>query len=209
MNQHPDLKSIEQESFRESMQDGLTEVLLGLVFLVLPLLILESGFLPIFVIFYIFFIPQVIEGFRKRYTYTRLGYVKLHEDKPPKLSLGVAMMVLLVFIIIIAVLYSVYVDLVDRSFIYRWLPAVFGFIMWGPSLYLKDKTGQSRYYLFGLLMSVTGILVGLADLSTVEIQGTLYMTSWGGAFVLLGLLRFLIFIRKYPILETPEDDTYA
>ena len=198
---------IEQESYRESMQDGLTEALLGLVFLALPLLLLESGFLPIFVIFYILFMPKIIEAFRKRYTYPRIGYVKLHEDEPPKLSLGVAMVVLLIFVIIIAVLYSVYIDLIDRSFIYRWLPAVFGFIMWGPSLYLKDRTGQNRYYLFGLLMSVTGITIGLANFSTVEIQGSLYMISWGLAFIILGLLRFLFFIHKYPVLDNPEDDT--
>jgi len=206
MNEYQDLKMIEQESYRESMQDGLTEVLLGLIFLAFPFLLFESSFIAIFVVFYIIFMPPGIEAFRKKYTYPRIGYVKLHEDEPPKLSLGVAMVVLLIFIMIISVLYGVYTDLIDRYFIYRWLPAVFGFIMWGPSLYLKDRTGQNRYYLFGLLMSVTGILIGLADFATVQIQGTLYMVSWGAAFFVLGLLRFLIFIRKYPILEIPEDD---
>jgi hypothetical protein len=207
MNEHQDLKMIEQESYREYMQDGLTEVLLGLIFLVFPFLLFEPGFIAIFVVFYILFMPQVVEGFRRKYTYPRIGYAKLHEDEPPRLSLGVAMVVLLIFIIIITVFYALFTNLIDRYFIYRWLPAVFGFIMWGPSLYLKDKTGQNRYYLFGLLMSVTGVLVGLANFSTVNIQGALYMVSWGAAFFILGLLRFLLFIRKYPILAIPEDDT--
>lgn len=206
MNEHRDLKMIEQESYRELMQDGLTEVLLGLILLAFPLILFESGFLVIFVIFYIIYMPQAIEAFRKKYTYPRIGYVKLHEDEAPKLSLGIVIAVLLMFIIIIAVIYSVYANLIDKSFIYRWLPAVFGFIMWGPSLYLKDRTGQNGYYLLGLLMSITGILVGLANLSTVEVQGILYMISWGIIFLTLGLMRFHLFIRKYPILENPEDD---
>ncbi len=206
MNEHKDLKMLEQDSYGEFMQDGLTETLLGLVFLVFPLLLTEPGFVSIFVVFYIIFIPQVVEVFRKKYTYPRIGYVKLHEDEPPKLSLGVAIVVLLIFIGIISVLYGLFTNLIDRFFIYRWLPAVFGFIMWGPSLYLKDKTGQNKYYLFGLLMSITGILIGLADFATVQIQGTLFFVSWGTVFFILGIMRFLIFIHKYPVLETPEDD---
>ncbi|MBN2228072.1 MAG: hypothetical protein JW779_00660 [Candidatus Thorarchaeota archaeon] len=206
MNEHQDLKMIEQESYCELMQDGLTEVLLGLVFLVLPLLLFEPSFVGIFVVFYIILMPQAIESFRKKHTYPRIGYVKLQEEEAPKLSLGVAMVVLVIFIIIIVVVHGLFTNLIDRFFIYRWLPAVFGFIMWGPSLYLKDKTGQSKYYLFGLFMSVTGIMIGLADFSTVNIQGALYMLSWGTFFVVLGLLRFLLFIRKYPVLENPEDD---
>ena len=207
MNEHHDLKMIEQESYREYMQDGLTEVLLGLIFLVFPLFLFESSFIAFFVIFYILFMPRIVEAFRMKYTYPRIGYAKLHEDEPPRLSLGVAVVVLLIFIIIISVFYALFTDLIDRYFIYRWLPAVFGFIMWGPSLYLKDRTGQNRYYLFGLLMSVTGITIGLANFSTVEIQGSLYMISWGLAFIILGLLRFLLFIHKYPVLDNPEDDT--
>jgi hypothetical protein len=207
MNEHQDLKAIEQESYRESIQDGLTEFLMGLIFLIFPILIFKASFVSIFVVFYIIFMPQVVEAFRRKYTYPRIGYVKLHEDEPPRLSLGVAMVVLLIFVIIITIFYALFTDLIDRYFIYRWIPAVFGFIMWGPSLYLKEKTGQYRFYLFGLLMSVTGIIVGLANFSTVEIQGTLYMVSWGIVFVIIGLVRFLLFIRKYPVLEIPEDDT--
>ena len=200
-----DLLEIERTTYRESMRDGLTEFLLGLVLIVVPGLMLESFFVPIFVVFYILFLPQGFEAFRRRFTYSRTGYVKLREDQPPKLSLGVAVVVLLIFISIIAVFYSLAIGVIDRYFIWRCLPAVFGFIMWGPSLYLKDKTGQNRYYLLGTLMTVTGLAVTLAMFIPATYALTIYMLSWGLAFVVLGIIRFTLFVRKYPIVDIPED----
>jgi hypothetical protein len=200
-----DLLEIERTTYRESMRDGLTEFLLGLVLIVIPGLMLESTFVPIFVVFYILFLPQGIEAFRRRFTYPRTGYVKLREEQPPKLSLGVAVAVLLIFISIIAVLYSLAIGVIDRYFIWRCLPTVFGFIMWGPSLYLKEKTGQNRYYLFGTLMSVTGLAVTLALFIPATYALTIYMLSWGLVFLVLGIIRFVLFVRKYPIVDIPED----
>ena len=200
------LIEIEQKSFRELIQDGSTETLLGLVLLVFPAIMAESSFVPFFVVFYIIFMPHLIEGFRKRYVYPRIGYVKLKEEEPPKLSLGIAMVVLLIFVSVIVVLYTLSIGLIDRDFIWRWLPTVFGFIMWGPSLYLKDKTGQNKFYLFGALMTVTGIAISLTASIPAGIAMTIYMVGWGLFFLVLGLVRFLLFIRKYPVLDTPEDD---
>ena len=202
-----ELLEIERKTYRESMRDGLTEFLLGLVLIVIPGIMLKSSFVPIFVVFYIIFLPQGIEAFRRRFTYPRTGYVKLREQQPPKLSLGVAVVVLLIFVSIIAVFYSLAIGVIDRYFIWRCLPTVFGFIMWGPSLYLKDKTGQNRYYLFGTLMTVTGLAVTLAVFIPATYALTIYMLSWGLAFLVLGIIRFVLFIRKYPVIDTPEDDS--
>jgi len=138
--------------------------------------------------------------------YPRIGYVKLKEEEPPKLSLGIAMVVLLIFVSVIVLLYTLSIGLIDRDFIWRWLPTVFGFIMWGPSLYLKEKTGQNRFYLFGAMMTVTGIVISLTASIPAGIAMTIYMVGWGLFFLFLGLVRFLLFIRKYPVLDTPEDD---
>ena len=204
VNEETNLKTVEQESYRELMQDGFSEILVGTIFLVLPAIFFQSSFLPIFVVFYIIFMPQGVEVIRKKYTYPRIGYVKLREDEAPKISLGIVVVVLLIFITIIAVFYFAFIDVIDRFFVFKWMPAVFGFIMWGPSLYLKDKTGQKAYYLPGILMSVTGVATSLAAFITAEVGTSLFMICWGLAFIGLGLVRFLLFIRKYPILDDPE-----
>jgi hypothetical protein len=207
VNEQQDLKIIEQESYRELLQDGFTEMLTGSIFLALPAILIKPAFVSIFVVFYIFFIPQAVEVIRKKYTYPRIGYVRPHEDEPLTLSLGVVMTVLLIFIIIIAVLYSASIGVIDRFFILKWMPAVVGFIMCGPSLYLKDKTGRASYYLPGILMPITGLATSLADFLTAEVGTSLYMVGWGLAFVLLGIIRFALFIHKYPVIDDVEVDT--
>jgi uncharacterized membrane protein HdeD (DUF308 family) len=202
-----DLLKIERGTYRESMKDGLTEFLLGIVLCVIPGLMLKSYFVPIFVVFYIIFLPQGIEAFRRKYTYPRTGYVKFREEKTPKLTLGVAAAVLLAFITIIAILYSLSIGVIDRYFIWKWLPTVFGVIMVGPSLYLRDKTGQNRYYLWGVLTTISGLAVSLAPFISAEVSLAVYMFSWGSVFMVLGIIRFVIFIRNNPVIDTPEDDS--
>ncbi len=205
MNEN-DILEIERGTFRESMKDGLTEFLLGLVLLVVPGLMIESFFVPIFVVFYIIFLPQGVEAFRRKYTYPRTGYVKMREESPPKLTLGVAAAVLLIFITIVAIFYSFSIGVIDRYFIWKWLPTVFGVIMCGPSLYLKDKTGQNRYYLWGILTTITGVAVSLAPFISAELSLTLYMIAWGVFFMVLGIIRFILFIRNNPVIDAREDD---
>ncbi|NHI90598.1 MAG: hypothetical protein EAX87_13840 [Candidatus Thorarchaeota archaeon] len=77
--------------------------------------------------------------------------------------------------------------------------------MWGPCLSLQDQTGQERYYLLGTVMTVTGLAVTLAMFIPATYALTIYMLSWGLAFVVLGIIRFTLFVRKYPIVDIPED----
>jgi hypothetical protein len=206
MNEN-ELLEIEQVTYRESMKDGLMEFLLGVVLIVIPGIMVESFLVPIFVVFYLFFLPQGIEVFKRKYTYPRTGYVKLREEQPPRLTLGVVAVVLLIFIGIITVLYSLSIGVVDRYFIWKWLPTLFGVIMWGPALYLKDKTGQNRYYLWSTLATVTGIAVSLAPFITAEVSLALYMLIWGISFMVLGIIRFILFIRHNPMIDAPESDS--
>jgi hypothetical protein len=207
MNEEQDLKTIEQGSFREIMQDGFTEIMAGTIFLVFPAIIAKPAFVPIFVVFYIFFLPQFVEVVRKKYVYPRIGYVKLREEEPPKVTAGVVITVILMIAGGIVLIYLISIGLISPDLLYRWVPAFFGLIMWAPSVYLKDKTGQNRYYLFGALMTITGIAVGLANFLPVEVVTITYSLSWGTAFFALGIVRVVLFIRRYPVIESPEDDT--
>ena len=70
---------------------------------------------------------------------------------------------------------------------------------------MKDKTGQNRYYLFGTLMTVTGLAITLALFIPATYALTIYMLFWGLTFIVLGIIRFALFIRKHPVVDTPED----
>ena len=206
MNEEQDLKKIEQESFRELMQDGFTEIMAGTIFLVFPAIIAKPAFVPFFVLFYIFFLPQFVEVVRKKYVYPRIGYVKLREEEPFKVTAGVVITVILLIAGGIILIYAIATEIISSELVYRWVPAFFGLIMWAPSVYLKNKTGQNRYYLFGALMTITGFIVGFAYFLPVEVVTAVYALSWGLAFFVLGVIRAALFIRKYPVIDSPEDD---
>jgi len=205
MNEEQNLKKLEQESFRDLMQDGFTEMLAGLLFLVFPILFQRSYFIPIFVVFYIFFLPIFIESIRKRYVYPRIGYVKLREDEPPKVTAGVVITVIILIIGGILVVYAVMTGLITSAIVYRWVPAFFGVIMWAPSLFLADKTGQKRYYLLGGLMTISGVVVSLADFLPAESTTIAFGLIWGFSFLIVGIIRYGLFIRRYPVIESQED----
>ncbi len=205
MNEKQNLKKIEQESFRDLMQDGFTEMLAGLLFLVFPVLIQRSYFIPIFVVFYIFFLPVFLESIRKRYVYPRIGYVKLREDAPPKVTARVVATVIILIIGGILVIYAVVTGFITSEVVYRWIPAFLGVIMWAPSLFLVDKTGQKRYYLLGGLMTISGVAVSLADFLPAESTTIVFGLIWGLSFLIVGIIRYGLFIRRYPVIETQED----
>ena len=133
--------------------------------------------------------------------------MKLREEEPPKVTAGVVVAVILMIAAGIIVVYAISIGFISSDTIYRWVPAFFGVIMWAPSLYLTDKTGQKRYYLFGALMTITGFAVALADFLPVEAVVVVYSLSWGAVFFVLGITRAVLFIRKYPVIESPEDDS--
>ena len=101
------------------MQDGSTEIMAGLFFLVFPLLIREPGLAGIFVMFYVLFFPQFIEVVRKKYVYPRIGYVKLREEEPLKLTAGYVVTVFLLVAAGIVLVYAISIDFIILDMIYR------------------------------------------------------------------------------------------
>ena len=77
MTEKIDLKEMKQQANRLLSQDGLMELLMGAI-----LFVSSSSFsgTPIFTPFlglYVLFLNRILEGFRKRFTYPRIGYIKL------------------------------------------------------------------------------------------------------------------------------------
>jgi hypothetical protein len=188
MNQQ-NLTEIEQKSYLELMQDGFTEIMTGLIFLVFPVMFVQPAFVSIFGAMYVLFLPHIVEGIRKKYVYPRIGYVKLRDDEPFKVTAGI---VVIVILMVAGGIFLIYLIAIDFRF---------------PSVYLKNKTGQNRYFLLAALMTITGFAVGFIDFIPVEFVIAVYSLSWGLAFLMLGIVRYALFIRKYPVIESPEDDS--
>jgi hypothetical protein len=112
MTQEIDLKELEKKAYRDSQQDGLMEVMMGLI------LMTFGGFFysPIFAfyILLIIFSGKIVEFVRRRYTYPRIGVVKFHRENPKDALTGVFLFELAV-IVIMFTLISIFGNVTDYS----------------------------------------------------------------------------------------------
>jgi len=215
MTNETSLETVEQESVQELTQDGFIELNFGVLLLLFFNIIykpsapsiFEAWFnlaLVIFCMFYIIFAFSFYRGFKKKYVYPRIGYAKLREVHSSKAILGTIVIFILSVTEEITLIYIISIDVVTMDWVYRWIPVFFGLTACTFSFLLKYRTGQNRYYLLGVLMTITGLTAALADFISTDMALTIYFDGWSIAILVLGVIKFLLFIRKYPITNTPE-----
>ncbi len=202
MTQEINLKELEKKAYRDSQQDGLMEVMMGLI------LMTFGGFFysPIFAfyILLIVFSGKIVEFVRRRYTYPRIGVVKFREENPKDTLTGVLLFELAV-IVIIFTLISISGDVTDYSLWVNWAPLFFGMILVGPFAHAASRSGSVRYYGYAILSVILGIFFSLVEFGYGYTGLTLYLVLIGGFLVLIGLVIFIRFLRKYRL---PEKETY-
>lgn len=205
MNEDIDVERIGRETYSYFMKDGLTEIFLGIVLLIASVTMFRS-YLVVFVVFFVIFGAVVTERIRERHTYPRIGYAKIpidEKDTDPKGFLVFMVVVIVIFLITLQALYGTIFD-VDRM--YQWMPTFFGLVMFGPSLFLENKTGDKRYYLLGAAFLSTGVVVSYLVEGPRFTGLMLYLGGWGLAFLVFGVLRALWFVMKNPIMLTEEGE---
>ena len=203
MTQEINLKEIEKKAYRDSQQDGLMEVMMGLI------LITFGGFFysPIFAfyILLIIFSKKIVGYIRRRYTYPRIGFVKFHEENPKDALTGVFLFEFAV-IVIIFTLISIFGDLKDYSQWVKWSPLFFGMILVGPFAHAASRSGSIRYTGYAILSVVLGLFFTLIEFGSGCAGLILYLVFIGAFLFLSGLVIFTLFLRKYPlpVEETPD-----
>ena len=89
MSDKINLKEMEQNAYKRLNEDGLMELLMGaILFVVSSTFGGKSSFAP-FLAMYVIFIKQIVEGFRERYTYPRIGYLKLPDEEEKNIGIGI------------------------------------------------------------------------------------------------------------------------
>jgi len=190
-----DLPKIEKKAYRDSQQDGLMEVMMGLI------LMTFGGFFysPIFAfyILLIIFSGKIVEAIRRRYTYPRIGFVKFHRENPKDALTGVFLFELAV-IVIMFTLISLFGNVKDYSQWVNWAPLFFGMILVGPFAHAQSRSGSVRYTGYAILSVVLGVFFSLIEFGSGCTGLILYLILIGGFLVLSGLVIFIRFLRKYP-----------
>jgi MFS family permease len=206
MSQNLDLKAIERKAFRSVHQDGLTDIYIGGLLLVLSLFfaIPESGegeltymglaLLGVAIVFAIFQLGK------KFITVPRMGQVKFGpERRKRKVTLAWVMGFFFLFTLALF-LYSLYVwntgisiGLALSPSLERGLVGFVAALIAGMSVIVKSYFMEfMRGYLIGLLM-------GCGFFLTLWFDSTVPMIVAGALILLPGLVIFINFLRQHPL----------
>jgi MFS family permease len=191
------LKEMEKKSWRYSIQDGLIEVSLGILLVVLGLLLSIEFTIGFIVVFFIIFMNPLLEIVRKKYTYPRIGRVKVHEDEPKKTMVGIFLYLITVAMIMGIAMFVIFGE-INAENIYKSLPIFYSIMILGAMLYSYGKSESQRFYLYAVLALLTAPVF-----SYINFEGRLanigyYLLFIGFIFLIIGLIIFIHFLIKYP-----------
>ncbi len=203
MTQEINLKELEKKAYRDSQQDGLMEIMMGLILMTFGGFFYSTVFA--FYILLIVFSGKIVEFVRRRYTYPRIGFVKFRRENPKDALTGVLLFELAV-IVIMFTLISIFGNVTDYSSWVKWSPLFFGMILVGPFAHAQSRSGSIRYYGYAILSVILGLVFSLIEFGSGCTGLILYLVLIGGFLVLGGLVIFIRFLRKYPLPETVVHD---
>ena len=199
-----------RNAYRATMKDGFIEILAGFFFVMTPIIFIQPIFVSFFVVIYVIFLPQYAEIFRKKYTYPRVGYVKLRTDPldyRPKALLA------LLFVVIVSSAILVMLMTQDVANYYNWFimfPFILGAALIAPSAYLVDRTGAKIYWGFGIVTTILGLIISILTFTYPPdgpFDGLLAFSILLGVGLLIGgFIKFAYFIRSNPVIAVQEEN---
>jgi len=147
----------------------------------------------------------VLVAMRKRFTYPRIGYVKLIPDKPKEV-LGAIFLITLIVIVVMAVTFFLLGDVRDFNLWLKWIPVWGGVVLAGMFSSFGSKSGCARYYVFALWSLISGFVLSILHFEAVETGTLLYFLVVGCLLIPWGLATFIRFLLKYPkpAMEVPD-----
>jgi MFS family permease len=207
-----DLKAIERRTVRSFYDDGLFEIAMGAILLLLggyffgEIALPETSFVRSFLSASFFLIiligglliNKILRFLKARITYPRAGYVSFRKERNPKrrwisAALGALIGASTPFLM---------------SFVPSFrdmLPAVNGLLFGVVFLLLANKSGVARYYVLSFVSIAIGIAlaaVGIGDTRGIS----LFFALFGAAMVLSGLAALIVFLRRNkPAPETVDE----
>ncbi|MCY3414459.1 MAG: hypothetical protein INQ03_22620 [Candidatus Heimdallarchaeota archaeon] len=203
------LQEAQQEAYRSTIQDGLMFAFMGIMLLIISNLYYSTMPIGIMVVLALVIFKFLSEFVREKYTYPRIGYVKMKKETDFDF---------IPFIVFMATIFSLAGILVllmpdaygDSDNLYRVWPFLLGLILFGPGMDLADKSGQDRYLLIGVGPTISGMLISVLsvmDEPWTRFEGLrIFSILWGVLFLILGLITFSYFIKTHPIIEEEGID---
>ncbi|MFW9809011.1 MAG: hypothetical protein ACFFE6_06490 [Candidatus Thorarchaeota archaeon] len=203
MNEDIDLVKLEQATFRIANQDGLTEMWMGLMIAAIALVLIQTAFVGTVAIL-IIFQAVLTEKVKERFTYPRIGKVKLRGEAEMPTGYGWIFAIVIMIPAIASVAFSTRIENDLLFLLAQWAPVLIGIGLIQPTLYLVEKSNLKRYYGIGAFATIAGLAFTLLDFPTPVYRMTLYLAFVGAIFFLAGLTSLVRFVKKYPILDLED-----
>ena len=205
MVQDEDLKKLEKQVYTKFFQDGLTDILLGIIFIGMGV----SGFFRDYLIIPLNYVPGIAVfcvGFsiyylgKKKITIPRLGVVKFGPiRKAAKKKLIAVDVILTIFILILLIL-----TFLDISPLKNFAnPILIGFLLYTIPLSILAHFSQfKRLYGIAILAGTSELLIALFSLS-LDLNSAINLTNYliGGIILFIGYIILIQFLRKYQRLD--------
>ncbi len=205
-----DIEKIEKRTVRSFYDDGLFEISLGLVFLLLGGYFFAQSSVPegstvhswlsaAFVLLIVsagLLVNSVLRFLKRRVAYPRTGYVAFKEKRVGGKRRFATALVGALMGGSIAALYQIAPSAKTL------LPALNGLLLAFVALVLAHRIGLARVYILAAASAVTGFAITAAGIG--DIKGlSLYYGLFGAALVLSGLAALIVYLRRSPL---PADD---
>jgi len=203
MSDKINLKEMEQNAYKRLNEDGLMELLMGAILFVVSSTFGGTSAFSSFLALYIIFIKQIVEGFKKRYTYPRIGYLKLPEEDGKQIGIGILTYmggVLLALVVLIYLLYGRF----SGDLLNKWIPFLIGLIFFGGLQYHYSKSGDKLVLVYTVIAVGGGLVFSLMNFPEKLTGAQLYALFMSAIFIVAGVLRFRKFRNDHPIQSIPE-----
>ncbi len=194
------INQVIRQTYRYFYEDGLVEMALGLLFVVVggllfvwqatttsavAAVVLAIG-LPLLVIGASLFFRRVIRQLKERITFPRTGYVTYRQDKRDGgrwliMGAAVALMIAVVFL--------------PESF--NRMQFMVGSLLGAVLIYMGYRVSVWRFYLIGVLAVALGVGLTLLKLEEVTAIAFLFIAS-GLVLLVAGALALMVYLRRYP-----------
>ena len=197
-----DLNALRRKALRDTVDDGLIEILFGVMFFFISGA-LHTPIVGILVMFVTLGSAPFLRYLKRRITYPRIGYAEFPQGEtgnPGKWAVTWLSLVL----IMMAVVLALSGDLSTPVRWYPWTPLFFGLLMVGYLVPLGIMTHLARFYVYGVLFLATSIYFVMKPVEGKLTTLADYLLVMSAAMLGIGLINLVRFILENPV--QPQED---
>jgi len=193
-----EVQEFEKRAFRYTAQDGIMEMLFGVLFFVIAGVMQAKPHLTWLAALSVFPMQFLLKQMKSKFTYPRIGYVKTQDEDSKEFSRGFLSFLVMVFAIYVAAMLF-WGDYHKWDAWMKWMPALVGGFCSGGMIYISGKTGLWRHRF--LVVFCVGWGFACSIIPAVNVYHAISHWCFGLSFVglCIGIPVFFYFLKTNPV----------